>query len=301
MNYHYVKCASIAFAALAMPTAAFGDVWVPTNYGNGADAEVRESAPTQNRGSSTEIASRILNNWTLGNANDGSDRNSAIYMRIDLTGYVMPGSGETAFRMTYRNNNLTGNRIQDTLTPNPAIRTGMVFYGLNNTALGNWGEDTITYLNAPGITFDGDVGTRDFNSDLTFLGTAAFPEIGMQNHLPIGGQLILMSGLLNTFVSNAIANGETSVTIVAATIHTGDSPFNDWLNFNYLFNPKEQTTLNSDNYDAGDGNGNIGNLFGTDNSMGQFSPSLLLAVPAPGALGLLGVAGFVGARRRRRA
>jgi len=222
-----------------------------------------------------------------------------MYMRIDLTDYIMPASGNTAFRMTYRNNNLVGSRIQDTLTPNPDIRTGLVFYGLTNTALGNWGEDTITYLNAPGITFDGDVGTRDFNSDLTFLGTAAFPEIGTQNHLPIGGQLILISALLDTFVSNAIANGETSVTIVAATIHGGDAPFPNWLNFNYLFNPKEQTTLNGDNYDAGDGNGNVGNLFGTDNSTGEFSPSLLLAVPGPGALALLGVAGLCGARRRR--
>ena len=31
---------------------------------------------------------------------------------------------------------------------------------------------------APGLTLDGDVGTVDVNSDLTFLGTVEFPEIG---------------------------------------------------------------------------------------------------------------------------
>jgi hypothetical protein len=299
MNCHYLKCASIAFATLATTTIALGDVWVPTNYGIGADAEVREFQPVNNFGASTEIASRIRNDFIAGNPNDSSDRNSAIYIKIDLTDYFMPASGNTAFRMTYRNNNLTGPRIQDTITPNPDIRTGMAFYGLTNTALGNWSENTITYLTAPGITFDGDVGTRDFNSDLSFLGTAAFPEIGTQNHLPIGGQLILTSDLLDAFVSSAIANGETSVTIVAATIHGGDAPFSTWLNFNYLFNPKEQLTLNTDNYDAGDGNGDLGNLYGTDNSLGQFSPSLLLAIPSPGTLALLAVAGLAGRRRRR--
>ena len=290
---------SALFATALIAPAVHAGFFTPTNYGVGADAEVRESGPTTNFGASTELASRVRNLVPLGNASDGNDRNSSIYVKIDLTDRVMPSDGHTAFRLTYRNNNLNGSRIQDTTTPNSDIRTGMAIYGLNNSSLGGWDESTITYLNAPGITFDGDVGTKDFNSDLTFLGTAAFPEIGTQNHLPIGDSLIFSSASLDNFVANAIAGGASTVTLVATTIHGGDAPFGNWLNFNYLFNPKEQTTLNGDNYDAGDGNGNVGNITSTDNSNGDFSPALLLAIPEPSTLGLIGV-GVFGLLIRRR-
>lgn len=249
--------------------------WIPTNRGNGADAEVRESSPVTNRGTSTEIATRILNTYIAGNANDGNDRNSAIYTRFDLSEATIPRTIETAFRITYRNNNLNGSRFQDLTTPNPAIRTGLAIYGLSNHSLANWDETTITYLNAPGITFDGDVGTVDVNSDLTFLGTVAFPEIGTQNHLPVGGELRFCSDNLNELVKDALEHGSSSVTLVSMRIHSGDSPFANWINFNYLFNPKEQTTLNGDNYDP-DGLGSIGNLYSTDNSTGNFSPALAI-------------------------
>lgn len=301
------------FAAALFAPAAHGDMWVPTNYGIGADAEVRESNPTQNRGDSTEIASRVRNDFISGNANDGSDRNSAIYVRIDLTDRLLPADGHTAFRMMYRNNNLRGSRIQDTVTPNPNIRTGMAIYGLTNTALGNWNEvetslgagDGITYLTAPGISFDGDVGTKDFNSDLQYLGTVEFPEIGTQNWLPVGGSLVFSSASLDNFVGNAIGAGESSVTLVATVIHGGDAPFNDWINFNYLFNPKDQTTLNSDpNYDFAidDDNNPLGSPWsGADNSFGGFSPALWLRVPEPSSLTLVLVltACVVGIRTRK--
>lgn len=127
--------------------------WIPTNFGVGADSEVRESNPTQNRGTSTELGTRIRNDFIAGGQDDGNDRNSVIYTKFDLTGAFHPVNLTAAFRMTYRNNNLTGNRIQDTVTPNPSIRTGLAVYGLNPT-LGSWSESLITYINAPGITFD---------------------------------------------------------------------------------------------------------------------------------------------------
>ena len=290
-------------ALLAVPAA--DAAWVPTYFGNGADAEVRESNPTQNRGVSTEIASRVRNGFPLGDANDGSDRNSAIYTKFDLSGTLIPDQFVTAFRMTYRNNNLNGTRIQDSITPNPAVRTGLAVYGLNPAL--DWSEDTINYLNAPGITFDGDVGTKDFNSDLTFLGTVLFPAIGTQNWLPVGQALIFQSANLDQFVADAVTGGATQVTLVSTVIHGADTPFSTWLNFNYLFNPKEQTTLNSDtNYDAdiNDPGNPLGSPFsGADNSTGLFSPALLIqstAVPVPGVLWLELVAvGGLGLWRRR--
>ena len=282
-------------ACLAASPAWSADipVWVPTNYGIGADAEVRESNPTQNRGSSTEIASRVKNQVPMGNINDGGDRNSAIYTRFDLTGIpgrtlsglAQSGSLQSAFRMTYRNNNLYASRIQDTLTPNAQLRTGLAIYGLTPSR-SIWSEDTITYLTAPGITYDGDVGTKDFNSDLVFLGTVLFPEIGKQNWLPVGGQLVFASQALNNFVAGAINDGYTNVTLVSTVIHGGDTPISNWLNFNYLFNPKEQTLLNNDTiYDADitDPNNPLGSPFsGASNVKGEFSPSLLIAKFLPG-------------------
>jgi len=287
-----------------MASAVHAD-WIPTNRGVGADAEIRESNPTQNRGTSTELASRVRNDFPLGDPNDGSDRNSAMYTKFDLSGLDIPTPLTTAFRMTYRNNNLNGTRIQDTVTPNPAIRTGLAIYGLTNASLENWSEDTITYLNAPGITFDGDVGTKDFNSDLTFLGTVNFPEIGSQNWLPVGEQIVFSSANLDQFVSDALTGGATTVTLVSTVIHGGDTPFSNWRNFNYLFNPKEQTTLNSDpNYDAdiNDPNNPLGSPYsGADNSTGLYSPSLLIAPePTTAVFGLLAMLGLVGKPQRRR-
>lgn len=75
-------------------------------------------------------------------------------------------------------------------------------------------------------------------------------------------------------------------------------PFNTWINLNYLFNPKEQTTLNMDpNYDADttDPSNPLGSPWsGADNSAGDFSPSLLieeveiqiLEIPVTGPSGL---------------
>lgn len=270
--------ASLFIPVLLVPAVTAAETWIATNAGTGADAEVRESNPNQARGVSTELASRQQNIYLTGDNNAGADRNSAIFTRLDFAAVAVPPSFTTAFRMTYRNSTLTGMRIQDTVTPNPEYRTGLAIYGLTDWArAAAWDEGTITYNNAPGITPDGEIGTKDFNSDLRFLGTVSFPEIGMQNHLPIGYQLRFCSATLDQFVQDAISAGYTNVTLVSTMIHSGEAPIPAWINFNYLFNPKEKLTLNIDNYDPGTGSGNIGNLTSTDNSTGNFSPSLGIA------------------------
>ena len=296
--------------------------WVPTNYGQGADAEVRESFFSNNYGASTELATRIRNSAPQGDPGDSNDRNSLIYTRFDLTGYEMPADGKSAFRMTYRNTNMNASRVQDTVTPNPDFRTGLAVYALKTTAAGqDWiesGPGGITYATAPGINFPGDmnIGTRDLTTDLQFLGTVTFQQLGDAannvpgaNRMAVGGELVFESPNLDTFLTNAIAGGASTVTLVSHVIHDGSAffqqNFGNWMNFNYLFNPKEQTTLISDpSWDADvlDPNNPVGSPWsGASNANGEFSPSLLLkAVPEPtsAVLCLGALAGLAGVRRR---
>jgi hypothetical protein len=300
-----IRLALALATASVLPQTALASVWIPTNTGIGADAEVRESIADQARGASTEIAMRVLDQDSV------SDRNSAIYLRFDLSGVSAVPGFETALRMTYRNNNLTEARIHDLDPPDSGLRAGFQVYGLDPAAAGvNWGETTITYKNAPGITPDGNVGTKDLNSDLMLLGEILFPAIGDQNHLPVGGELIFQSALLDQFLFDALTAGASSITLVTSLIHDGmPEPSQNWNNFNYLFNPKEQTTLNTDaGYDAdvNDAGNALGSPFsGADNSTGAFSPSLLVdarqvAEPATVGLLVLALTGVAGLRRRAR-
>ena len=62
--------AALAIGAMVTPDA-HGQLIIRTRDGIGADAEVRESAPDQNRGTSTEIASRIKESVPGGDPADG--------------------------------------------------------------------------------------------------------------------------------------------------------------------------------------------------------------------------------------
>jgi hypothetical protein len=320
MNLHRLSFICLTLGAIGLWAPAARAVIIPTSFGAGADAEVREDSPSNNRGASNEIASRIIDNFPPGHPNDGQDRTSAIYLKFDIAGQPLLGTNTTAVRMTYRNTNLTPNRIHDTFTPNPDFRTGIAFYGLHPDHPGNsWTEAGITYETAPGINFDFSPGTKDFDTvdpdgagplvaPLIPLGVKLFPMVAPQNRLPVGGVFEFISPQLDAFISSALTKGKSTVTVVASVAHDGKVPINDWKNFNYLFNPKEMTTLNNDPaYDADTTNPSnplgspwSGASNATDaNGFSPFSPQLRI-VPEPGALGLIGLALAATALVRRR-
>src|SRR5688572_19469638 len=74
-----------AAAAALAPATASGEV-IATSRGSGADAEVRDHQPATNLGASTELATRILDNFPEGHASDINDRFSAMYLKFDLAG-----------------------------------------------------------------------------------------------------------------------------------------------------------------------------------------------------------------------
>jgi hypothetical protein len=254
----------VAVSTILLLSTPARAVVIATSKGSGADAEVRDHQPATNLGTSTELATRILDNSAPG-ASDLNDRFSAMYLKFDITGQTAFANQTTSVRLSYRNSNLTPNRIHDMTPPgnNFDFRTGIAFYGLDRDHAGNnWSETTITYSNAPGIASDGNNGTKDYDlvdpdgggplrAPITPLGIALFPEVPPQNRLPIGGALVFSSDALNNFLVTSLNAGKTSVTIVAGIVHDGKVPINDWKNFNYLFIPKEHMTLNADvGYDS---------------------------------------------------
>jgi hypothetical protein len=258
---------------------------ITTNIGSGADAEVRESNPAQNRGSSTELGTRAKDAEAGGSNFDNLDRNSVIYLKFDLGGLIAGDAASATLRMTYRNNNLTPSRVTDTDGNAPDHgQNGLLYYGIDGAT---FNENTINYDNAPGLSPDGDVGTMDFSAAVSYLGTADFPEVTGVPNLPVGGALDFSNDTLANFVQQEILTNPSGVAVIAVTHRNlgltssggkgGDEPF-AWTNFNYLFNTKEQTTLNTDlNSPWSD----------ADNSNGEFSPRLILSdqvrtpVPAP--------------------
>ncbi len=208
MRFQQLQIGFVSWSIAAMLVSEAQAVVIATSRGLGADAEVRDHQPTTNFGASSELGTRVVDNFPLGNANDGSDRFSAMYLKFDVTGQGSLPSPTASLRLTYRNSNLTLSRIHDTTPPgnNTNYRTGLAFYGLDRDDVGNnWSEATITYANAPGLANGGDFnnGTKDFDfvdpkqrlygyktvnllnahDDPTFLHTVLYSHIA-RKHIP---------------------------------------------------------------------------------------------------------------------
>ncbi|MGD9633998.1 MAG: PEP-CTERM sorting domain-containing protein [Pirellulales bacterium] len=220
---------------------------------------------------------------------------------------------------------------------------------------GNNQTSGITYLSAPGITpfctqygacgeayGDSDPNNifktlgqyDDFNSDARSLGNWTWPIPknffgGQANRYPVGLPLEYTdaNGNLKQLIFDAQDAGRSSVTLmlnlaIDARTTTGGNPTpsSSMINFNYLFNPKEMTTLSDDNNWDPDGagaglptgspyscNGTTatgmancpGHTLGS-NANGEFSPALVIRVPEPTSMILLALGAAVCGTVRRR-
>ncbi|MBX3433425.1 MAG: PEP-CTERM sorting domain-containing protein [Pirellulales bacterium] len=320
---------AVAAAMAGLGVAQASQIVRPTNFGLGADAEIREETPTTNRGASNELASNVRNlvtppTFDYTDPADLGDRNRIMYLQFDLSGITAADVTDAVLRLTVRNNNqLTIGRIQDTDTFDPDLGlNGLVYWGIPNSS---FDESKIAYttafipgvidvVGAPGLTPDGDVGTRDFNSSAVPLGDRDFPALGTQNGLAVGSPIDFRSSALDAFLLGEIQAGNpvavfavhvrNEANAIATAMTPGDP--NNWVNFNYLFNPKEMTTLNlNPAYDADttDPNNPTGGPFsGASNANGEFSPQLRLNFPVPEptsiALSVLAGLGLLAVRRR---
>jgi PEP-CTERM motif-containing protein len=218
----------------------------------------------------------------------------------------------------------------------------------------------ITWYNAPGITPDSrttplqDPGKYNFNSDLEELGSMFFPDPPAPGpttpnggaRLPVGQDIIYNGGAeLHDLIQRAKDAGRSSITLVVSfandtlqniTGETLQTTPNNFLNFNYLVNPKEQDSRNAiltpATPDPGlqladdpgwdpDGSGAgvaTGSPFSCDglapapnsancpghsignNDNGRYSPTLLLHIPEPGSVVLLAIGLFSSLAIRRR-
>jgi hypothetical protein len=216
----------------------------------------------------------------------------------------------------------------------------------------DWSESAVTFYNAPGITphcmiagscetatYGGTVNDvhqslglfDDFNGDVRMLGNYLWPKVNPQNHLAVGSNADFIDVDLKQLVLDAKNAGRSSVTLIQWMAADTQDPASggtlspgSFLNFNYLWVPKEALNLigmsgsaNDNGYDPDTSvpNFNVdteptGQFLGSpfsctfdatnrpqctgtvagDNTTGRYSPQLIVRVPEPGSLVLIGLA-----------
>jgi hypothetical protein len=305
MKKNLTLCIAALLAVACGSLPAEAAIVRPTNFGVGADANPRDDVVAPS-GASTELGLRIRNDFALGDPADSGDRHGVMYLKFDLSGLTVADAVSTAVRVTARNNNqITSGRAYDTDGVNPDYgRNGLRYYGIPGAT---FDESSLIYFTAPGLTYDGNRGTKDWNASAQLLGEVDF-DLGTSNGYYVGQPVILSgSPVLDAFIAGEIATNPNGVAVIAVELQNNglaDEPAT-WKNFNYLFNPKEMLTLNTNaTWDADINNPNNplgGPHSGASNADGAFSPTLILGyVPEPNSFVLLGLAALSTLLNRRR-
>lgn len=287
----------MGIAAVALIVTDANAFRITTADPGGADCEMREESPTGNRGSSTEIASRV----SAKSLGAGYDHQALVYLKFGVGGLTSTDLlGDITVRTTHRNTNLASGRIQDTIDP-IGPNTGWDYYVLDPTMAGaDWDELSVTPNTAPGMYVDGDYTTKpiydffgDLNPGLTYLGRQLYDSadlVGANPHLPVGGKFdftLSTGSALHDAIAAAQGTSHQTLTIVMMIAHNADNDNPNWINFNYLFNPKEMTTLNND-ADSPWG--------GQSNANYDFAPML---IPEPATITLFGFGVLALLRKRK--
>jgi hypothetical protein len=301
---------------------------ISTFDAGGADAEVREAAPTTARGAMTELGMRIA----------ATAHNGHVYMKFgvqDVTANDL--SHPITMRTTWALSNMAGNRIFDIADLvagdyQNRPRASFDYYVLNpNHAKANWDEATLVYGTtpatwAPGLTFDSVFTTKDLlinapgdpvdSGNLTYAGNNVVRSLfrtgtdpassAIENRLPVGEDFDMTfapGSPLHQAIVAAQATSHKTVTLVTTLHFDTSSANNGWLNFNYVWNPKERSPLNTDPaYDSNtqDPNNTTGAPLGgsANTAANPFAPRLMF-VPEPASLVLFGLCGMAGLLRRR--
>jgi PEP-CTERM motif len=269
-----------------------------------ADAEVREET-IASRGDLSELATRR-----------GTTQNSVMLMRFNIAG-ITPGdlaaNPFVALRLHVNTTSLTRSR-QNSVPGTPPVlpsgtQYGLEYHALNLAAAGqNWNEANVAYntagsfVAAPGLTYDNNVATKDYNADTTLLGSRPWLPIPPSNHLPVGDNVDFQSAALTAFITSAITGGSQFVTFLVG-VDSGEA------GYNYIFGSNDATQLLADTaWDPDQFNSPPDNQASPNsaslNTDGRWAPKLILSalpVPEPTSVALAGLAALAaGALLRRR-
>src|SRR5262245_46498026 len=267
-----------------------------------ADAEVREET-IASRGDLSELATRR-----------GTTQNSVMLMRFDISGITLGDLAANPFvtlRMHVNTTSLTRSRQNSVPGTPPALPSGnqygLEYHALNLNAPGqNWNEANVAYntsgllVAAPGLTYDNNVTTKDYNADTTLLGTRPWLPIPPSNHLPVGEIVDFRSPGLTNFVQSAIAANKQFITFLVG-VDAGEAGYNYVLGSNDATQLLSDTAWDPDAFNSPPDNQASPNS-ASPNTNGAWAPKLIFSVPEPTSVILAGLAGLAAcaAIRRRR-
>lgn len=191
-----VSQASLLTSAVCLLAASAAADIVRTNaFGLGADAQINEqNGGTETRGDHWELAARY----------SPGVHNQHMLIRLDLSGITasdLAASPLTSLQMFVNRNGWNQSP------------TTFQYFGLRPEAANQfWNESTVTFRNAPGTVYDGDLLTRGFTSDLSLIG-----EQTLSGPRPAGSAIEFADTGLRAYLQSVISHYQTSAGTPVAT------------------------------------------------------------------------------------